>query len=206
MPGEFRDFLISDGFDEAHLQKCAVLPDEIDHDNIENNAVTHFAHSYKMEMKDGKPVWVAGDGMKKLEADCSQAIDFMKEGNLAMVRYFLAKSTHYCIDVLTYPHEHQGELWEKHHTPWETMMGHFLTAHQGEIGPLHSEPFSHIYRDMVGVARGAWQNGLNIGAALDAKTPINDDIWLATCRMCISAVMSMWATMAKDLKIGKEAI
>jgi hypothetical protein len=202
MPHEFQEFLLSDGYDIKNLQNDADLPDEVDKDNIEQDADIHHAHSYKLEEvtnEQGEKYlkWVGGDGMEKLKMIGSDIHDFYKEGKLDMVRYSLSKGTHYRIDVMTYPHLFKGKPWSLYHQKFEEEMGHFLVQNADKITNIIPKPYKDVYKDCRNTAIDMWYKGKEVVKIYEEEGTLlnHQDICLNTCLLIIKGVCDWWLTM-----------
>lgn len=207
MPKEFQDFLITGNYTIQQLQNDAIVPDAIDKDNIENDCDIHHAHSYKLQeidSKDGKKhlKWINGDGLEKLKLIGSDIHDFYKEGKIDLVRYSLAKGTHYRVDIMTFPHLYEGQPWSKYHTKFENEMGNFLYKNQQQIVNITPTLYHDIYKDCRNISIHQWYKGqetLNIylkeGTILN-----NENICLQICNDMIQGVCDWWLTIFKLIK------
>lgn len=188
------------------MQTDADLPDEVDKDNLVQDAEIHHAHSYKLEevqAADGSKLlkWTDGDCLQRLNGLAQDVHDFHAEGKLDMVRYALAKMTHYRIDALTYPHLFHGQPWSKYHEKFETHMGKFLVANQDQIGSLVFLPYKDLYKAARETALKAWYEGRDLVEKLEKGEGIPDDLALIICRSCVYGVGSLWLTLATELKV-----
>lgn len=206
MPEKFQAFFISDGYTEEQLKTDADLPDMVDKDNITINSEIHHAHSYKLqEITDAKGIkyldWLDGDCLQRLKALAADVHDFHAEGKLDMLRYALAKMTHYRVDALTYPHLHRGKPWSEYHERFETEMGHFIVRHAQEIGTLKFEPYEDIYKAARKTAEQAWYEGRDLVGVYEAGGSISDEQALMICRKCVKGIGDLWMTLTMELKI-----
>ncbi len=206
MPDKFRAFFIAQNYTEEQLKIDADIPDEVDKDNLLQDAEIHHAHSYKLrEITDAKGNkhldYLDGDCLQRLKGLAADAHDFYREGKLDMVRYTLAKMTHYRIDALTYPHLHKGRPWSKHHEAFETHMGHFIVQHAPEIGQLKFEACEDIYKAARVTALAAWYEGRDLVELYEQGKCVPDETALMVCKRCVQAVGSLWITLAQELKI-----
>lgn len=202
MPEKFQAFFIAEGYTEDQLKTDADLPDMVDKDNITQDAEIHHAHSYKLEQReDGKLHWVDGDCLERLKALAADVHDFHAEGKLDLVRYALAKMTHYRVDALTYPHLHRGKPWSQYHELFETQMGHFITQHAEEIGALKFEPYEDVYKGARQTALTAWSEGIDVVKLYETGGRISPEQAMELCRRCVKGVGDLWLTLAGELKI-----
>ena len=203
MPETFRSFMLTDGYTEEQLGKDADLPDTTDKDNLTQNSEIHHAHSYKLEMKDGQLKWIDGDALERLKGLAADAHDFNAEGKLEMVRYCLAKMTHYIIDGSgpTYPHLHRGKPWSEYHEKFEKQMGFFISAHAQEIGPLTFHVSSDLYKRARATAFIGWSEGLEVVKDYQANGGISQEKALHICRFALQNIGDIWTTIATEMKI-----
>lgn len=206
MPEKFQAFFICPTYSEQQLQTDADLPDMVDKDNLVQDAEIHHAHSYKLqEITDAKGNkyldYLDGDCLQRLKGLAADVHDFYREGKLDMVRYCLAKMTHYRVDALTYPHLHRGQPWSLYHTKFEDHMGRFIVEHQGEIGQLEFEPYKDLYKGARETALKAWYEGRDLVAKLEQGEDVPDEAALKICLDCVKAVGDTWLTLATELKI-----
>lgn len=206
MPEKFQAFFISPTYTEQQLQTDADLPDLVDKDNLVQDAEIHHAHSYKLQEVTDKQGnkhldHLDGDCLQRLKGLAADVHDFHAESKLDMLRYALAKMTHYRIDCLTYPHLHRGQPWSKHHEAFETYMGKFLVVNQGTIGQLEFTVYEDVYRGAREIALKAWYEGRDLVVKLEQGEDIPDDLALQVCRTCVKGVGDLWLTLASELKI-----
>jgi len=200
MPENFQAFLISGEYTIQNLQTDADIPDLVDKDNITQNAEIHHAHSYKLEFQEGKLHWIDGDCLERIKAICADIHDFYKENKLDMVRYSLAKVTHYRIDALTYPHLHQGKPWSLYHTKFEDEIGEFIYHNQDKIKQIKFQPYKHIYKECRKTAIQMWYEGKNIVEKYENNIRLTDEEKLSICNKCIESVGDLWITLMQELK------
>jgi hypothetical protein len=207
MPEFFRSFLICESFTLEDLAQIATYPDLLDHDNIRQNAEIHHAHSYKLDA-DGK--WLTGDCLKTVDVLCAFALDVWRElqklkslpcaGQLAwVVRYALAKVTHYRIDALTYPHLHKGAPWSRHHAAFEAHMDKWIQKHRAEVGSFVFEPYSHVYKCCRQGAIESWGRGEELVQRIEAGDRFTDADCLMAARSCIQGVGDLWLTVSQQM-------
>lgn len=201
MPDSFQKFFIAEGYTEEQLKTDADLPDMVDKDNITQDAEIHHAHSFKMQEVEGRLKWLDGDVLERLKGLSADAHDFHAEGRSDMVRYCLAKMTHYRCDSLTYPHLHRGKPWSEHHAPFETELGGFIVKHQDEIGKLEFKPYDDVYKSCRRTAETMWHEGLEVITALEKGEKLTDEQKLHICRICVQGIGDLWLTLAKELKL-----
>lgn len=202
MPESFRDFLISGGFTESDLKKYADIPDEVDRDNLTQNSEIHHAHSYKLHEIDGKLKWIDGDCLERLKGLCADAHDFKAEGRLDMVRYCLAKMTHYRIDSLTYPHLHRGKPWSTHHQSFEDELGSFLSKHIDDIPKLAFKSYDDIYKACRATAIEMWHEGKEVVDLLESGKDLSYQQRISICIKAVQEVGNLWTTLANELKLA----
>ncbi|GMB00451.1 hypothetical protein [Pelosinus sp. IPA-1] len=204
MPEEFQAFFIADGYKESQISIDADLPDMVDHDNITINAEIHHAHSYKLEkLENGTYHWLDGDALERLKGLCADVHDFYAEGRFDMVRYCLAKMTHYRIDSMTYPHNHRGKPWSTYHTKFEDELGAFIIHNQNKIGELIFQPYADIYKGARQTALTAWEEGLVIVEQLEKGIPMTEEQKLHICRTCIKGIGDLWTTLWNEINRKK---
>lgn len=208
MPDKFQAFFISEGYTEERLKTDADLPDMVDKDNITINSEIHHAHSFKLQEITGPKGekyldWLDGDCLQRLKALAADAHDFRAEGKLDMVRYALAKMTHYIVDGsgCTYPHNHRGRPWSQYHQSFEDDLGHFITVHQSEIGSISFEACSDIYKYCRKSALDMWHEGLVVVENLEKGIGLTDAQKLELCRKAIKLIGDIWLTLANELKL-----
>lgn len=201
MPDKFRAFLICETYTEENLKIDADIPDMVDKDNITQDAEIHHAHSYKMEMKDGKLTWFDGDALERLKGLCADAHDFKAEAKPDLVRYCLGKMTHYRVDSLTFPHLHRGKPWSIHHAQFETEMGHFILANLDKIDHMEFTAYDDVYKACRKTAMEMWPLGLNIVQKYEAGTPLTDEDKTSVLRICVQGIGDLWLTLAKEMKL-----
>lgn len=206
MPVEFQKFLLNDGYDTKAVSRDANLPDEVDKDNMENDADIHHAHSYKLEEainEQGEKYlkWVGGDGMEKLKMIGSDVHDFYKEGKLDMVRYSLSKGTHYRIDVMTYPHLFKGKPWNLYHNKFEHEMGQFLAKNADKITDITPTVYKDIYKDCRNTAIDMWHRGNDVVKIYENENTLlnHQDICFETCLLVVKGVCDWWFTLWKEI-------
>ncbi len=211
MPKAFRDFLITMGeFPEKRISEIATYPDLLDHDNIRQNAEIHHAHSYKLEMVDkGAFKWLDGDCIKTIESLCAFTLDAWREYQkvdqwplIWLVRYALAKVSHYRIDALTYPHLHRGKPWSEHHTSFEKHMDKWIVRYQDDLGDFQFQPYAHVYNGCRQTAIEAWGRGLDLILLLEAGEKLKYQDCLMASRCCIQGVGDLWLTLS--IQMGLE--
>lgn len=232
MPEKFRDFLVGGGFRTEDLARTATYPDLLDHDNIQQCAEIHHAHSYKIErvpdsecgwkipgsgMKERGPQfkWLDGDCLKTIESLCAVALDAWKEFQtlaankqpaapqlIWLVQYALAKMTHYRVDALTYPHLHRGAPWSKYHASFESHMDAWISKHEGELGDFAFEPYDHVYRGCRQTAIEAWIVGEELVGRLEAGEKLREVDCLLAAQRCIQGVGDLWSTVAQQMELG----
>jgi hypothetical protein len=202
MPKEFQDFMITNTYTISQLQNDAILPDAIDKDNMENDCDIHHAHSYKLqevENKDGKKYlkWIDGDGLEKLKLIGSDVHDFYKENKLDLVRYSLAKGTHYRIDIITYPHLHRGKPWSLYHEKFENEMGKFLFENQDKIKDIKPNVYADIYKDCRQISIQEWYKGLKVVDIYEKENTLlnHEDICLEICILSTKVICDWWFTL-----------
>lgn len=201
MPEVFQEFMLSGGYTLEQMGIDATISDAVDKDNITINADIHHAHSYKLEEKDGQLHWADGDCLERLKALSADAHDFKAEGKLDMVRYALAKMTHYRVDALTYPHLHRGKPWNLYHEKFETQMGQFIMTHANEVGELKFSPVKDIYKAARITAIDAWYQGRDLVAIYESGGRVSDEQALEICRNAVQAIGDLWLTIGAELKI-----
>ncbi|MDP4121325.1 MAG: hypothetical protein Q8876_09790 [Bacillota bacterium] len=201
MPNEFQRFLIADGYTTENLSNDADLPDEVDKDNITQNSEIHHAHSYKLESGDNGLHWIDGDALERLKGLCADAHDFKAENKLDMLRYTLAKMTHYRVDALTYPHLHKGKPWSNYHAKFEDNLGAFLIKNQSKIQEIVPNKYDDVYKACRKTAIKNWYDGLDYVGDLINDEKISDETKLEICTECIQGICDLWYTMSIDLKI-----
>jgi hypothetical protein len=201
MPESFKSFLISDGYTEENIKTDADLPDEVDKDNLTQDAEIHHAHSYKLEEKDGKLHYLDGDCLERLKGLCADAHDFKAEKRLDDLRYVLSKMTHYRVDSLTYPHLHKGKPWSKYHTKFEDEMGKFIEKHQDEITGITFEPYKDIYKSCRTTALDMWYKGRDAVQKFEKGEKLTDEEKLEICKTCVKGIGDLWTTLEKELKL-----
>lgn len=201
MPAQFTSFMLSDGYNTDQLSIDADLPDLLDHDNITQNAEIHHAHSFKMEEVDGKLNWLDGDVLDRLKGLCADAHDFKAENKLNLVKYSLAKATHYKVDSMTYPHLHRGKPWSIYHADFETYMGKFITEHATEIGNMTFEPYRDIYHDSRKISEIFWYDSSQVLTVLENRLQLPDAVSLALCQKIVKSIGDLWTTIALELRI-----
>lgn len=201
MPESFQKFFIADGFTTENIKELADIPDLVDKDNLTQDAEIHHAHSFKMQEVEGRLKWLDGDVLERLKGLCADAHDFKAEGRLDMVRYCLAKSTHYRVDSLTYPHLFRGKPWSLYHQKFETELGHFIAANQAKIRELEFKPYKDIYKDCRQTAVDAWYQGKDVVAAFEKGEKLADQHKLHICRMCVQGIGDLWITLAREMRL-----
>lgn len=202
MPDSFKAFFIADNYIEEQLKNDADIPDMVDKDNITINAEIHHAHSYKLEVRDDNKLhWADGDVLERLKGLCADAHDFKAEGRLDMVRYSLAKMTHYRIDSLTFPHLHRGQPWSKYHQSFEDELGKFIVQHQDEFKDFTFTPYDDIYKACRNTALEMWPIGKDVVAKLEQGIELTDAEKFDICKKCIQGVGSLWTTLIKNLNL-----
>ncbi len=201
MPESFQAFFIADGFTAEDLKTGADLPDLVDKDNITQDAEIHHAHSYKLQEVAGQLKWTDGDVLERLKGLCADAHDFKAEKNAAMVRYCLAKMTHYRVDALTYPHLFHGRPWSIYHHKFEADLGKFLVRNHANIGQLVFSAYKDIYKDCRKTAVEAWYVGRDVVAVFEKGEKLSDDQMLAICRTCIQGIGDLWTTLKQEMKL-----
>ncbi|MHB1651683.1 MAG: hypothetical protein ACYCVD_04290 [Desulfitobacteriaceae bacterium] len=204
MPDKFQAFFIAGGYTEDQLKIDADLPDTTDHDNITINSEIHHAHSYKLqEIADAKGNkyldYVDGDCLQRLKGLAADVHDFHAEGKPDMVRYALAKMTHYRVDALTYPHLHRGKPWSEYHDLFETQMGHFIVAHAEEIGPLKFETYEDVYKGTRQTALTAWYEGGELVKLYEIGGRISVEQAIEVCRKAVKGIGDTWLTLAGEM-------
>lgn len=201
MPTKFRTFLIANDYSEEKIKRDAELPDLVDLDNIEQDPFCRHAHSYKMELVDGKLTWTDGGCIERIKSLAEDARDFYMEKNFPMVRYSLAKATHYIIDSKTFPHLSPGKPWSEFHTRYEDQMAVFLTKHQDEIGSLEFTAYKDVVEDSDKIARELWKVGQVVVKDYLAGGKVSSDVAMDVCRKCVQAIGDLWTTVAEELKL-----
>jgi hypothetical protein len=193
-----------------HLQIDADLPDLVDKDNIENDPLCKHAHSHKMKMQDGKLVRVDGSALERVVGLCQDAHDFHQEGKQDLVRYCLAKMTHYAIDgTSTFPHQHQGKPWSLHHAKFEDELGKYVIKHrdliQDAIKDMEFTPYKDVLEGCTKHAMAAWPIGEEVVQKYEDRVHLTDDEMLDIVKICVQAVGDLWVTVAKEgvTSIGK---
>ena len=202
MPDKFQAFFIADGFTEEDLKRIADIPDLIDHDNIEQDPFCRHDHSYKMEIVNGQLTWTDGGVLERMKSLAEDARDFYMEGNYPMVRYSLAKATHYCIDSKTFPHLSPGKPWSEYHAKFEDQMAVFLTKHQSEIGPIEFTAYKDVIGDSDKIAKELWQVGQTMVKDYITGGRVSVEVAMDVCRRCVKAVGDLWLTVAEELKLS----
>jgi hypothetical protein len=205
---KLRAFLVCDEFTAEQVSTIATYPDLIDHDNLAQTAEIHHAHSYKLEMQHGILKWIDGDCLKTIEGLCAFTVDAWREYEKVsawplawMVRYALAKMTHYRIDALTYPHLHRGEPWSHYHANFEAHMDRWITRHHEELGPFEFIPYKHVYKECRQGALDTWERGRELVERLEAHKPPSDQDCLMAARSCIQGVGDLWLTLSIQMGI-----
>lgn len=201
MPDKFQAFLIADNFTEEDLKRIADIPDLIGLDNIEQDPFCRHAHSYKMEIVNGQLTWTDGGVLERMKSLAEDARDFYMEKNFAIVRYSLAKVTHYCIDSKTFPHLSPGKPWSEFHAKFEDQMAIFLIKHQGEISPIEFTAYKDVVKESDTIAKELWHVGQEVVKEYVSGGKVSDDVALDVCRRCVKAVGDLWITVAVELKI-----
>lgn len=201
MPDKFRAFFIADGFTEDDLKRIADLPDLVDLDNIEQDPFCRHAHSYKMELSDGQLKWMDGEALDRVKNLAEDARDYYREKNFAMVRYSLAKATHYSIDAKTFPHLSPGKPWSDYHAKFEDHMASFITKHQNEIGSLEFIAYKDVVEDSGKITRELWYAGQEVVKVYLDGGKVSDELAMDVCSKCIKGVGDLWVTVARELKI-----
>ena len=207
MPKEFKTYLYSEGFTEDNLKIDADLPDELDRDNIAQNAEIHHAHSFKMEEAkdaDGKTYlkWLDGDVLETLKIESAVCVDFHKEKVNTMSRYFLAKLTHYKVDSLTFPHLNRGKPWSLYHEKFETEMGRFIVENEDKLLKQKIVPkeMKDVYFDSSVATKEMWYKAIPILEKYENKEKLTDKDKMEICTICIQGITDLWITLWKELQ------
>lgn len=208
MPAGFADFLICPEFTLDDLSKIGNYPDTLDHDNIQQCAEIHHAHSYKLAKENGKFRWLDGDALKTIEALCAFSLDAWKEYQKVtawplawMTRYALAKVTHYVVDSRTYPHLHHGKPWNQYHVPFEAKLGRWITQHQHDLGPFEFRPYRSVYKGCRTESCDAWDTGLEVVNRLESGETLVDQDCLIASRRCIQGIGDVWLTLSRQMGV-----
>jgi hypothetical protein len=120
-----------------------------------------------------------------------------------MVRYALAKMTHYRIDALTYPHLHRGEPWSHYHASFEAHMDRWITRHNEELGAFEFIPYRHVYKECRLMAIETWERGRQLVERFQAGKPPSDQDLVMAARCCIQGVGDLWLTLSIQMGIDQ---
>ena len=148
-----------------------------------------------MELLDGQLKWVDGEALDRAKNLAEDARDYYKEKNFAMVRYSLAKATHYSIDAKTFPHLSPGKPWSDYHTKFEDHMASFLVKYQNDIGSLEFEAYEDVVKDSDKIAKELWYPGQELVKEYIAGSKVPDELAMDICRRCIKGVGDLWVTV-----------
>jgi hypothetical protein len=201
IPQKFQTFFIADGYTEESIKHDAELPDLVDLDNIEQDPFCRHAHSYKLELINGQLMKTDGECIERMKSIIEDARDFYLEKNLPMVRYSLAKATHYCIDSKTFPHLSPGKPWNEFHVKFEDQMGAFLAKHQEEIPPVKFVPYKDVLSDSDKIAKELWKVGQEVVNDYLTGGRVSVEVAMDVCQKCVQGIGDLWLTVAEELKL-----
>lgn len=205
MPESFQTYMITNTYTKEQLGIDADIPDMVDKDNITQDAEIHHAHSYKLDKVDGKVKWIDGDCLERLKGICSDAHDFHAEKKDDMLRYSLAKMTHYIVDGsgCTYPHNHRGKPWSIHHIAFEDDLGNFIIKHQDELmkEKFEFKPVKDIYKYCRQGAVDMYDEGMAVVANFENKVDMTDEQKIELCKKAIQRIGDIWTTLGMEFKI-----
>lgn len=201
MPEKFQAFFIADDYTEENIKHDAELPDLVDLDNIEQDPFCRHAHSWKLELVNGQLTKTDGGCIDRIKSLAEDARDFYMEKNFAMVRYSLAKATHYIIDSKTFPHLSPGKPWSEFHAKFEDQMATFIIKHQDEIGPIEFVAYKDVVQESDAIAKDLWQVGQGVVKDYLTGGKVSVDVAMDVCRRCVRAVGNLWTTVAEELKL-----
>jgi len=177
------------------LKQDAIIPDTVFHDNIEEDADIHHAHSFKLAPDEtGQLCWKDGDCLQRIKGLIADVHDDWCLGDYFHACRNMGILTHYVVDCRTPPHLHKGQPWNKHHMTYEKHMETFLIAHQQEIGHIDFASYRDVYQDTRKECIALWPKALGWVHLLEEGKPIPDADNLALCRQIVKAIGDTWLT------------
>lgn len=200
MPFKFREKFL-DGFSIELLKEYADIP--YMPTQYGENEELHLNHSYKLALK-GRDLYRVGetDAFDELITLSNGILNLADIGNENLVRFNIAKSTHYIIDLATYPHVNEG-LWDKYHGKFEDISADWLETHKNIIENLvlnyTPNPMKSIPSRVRSLMEEAFFDSIDFLPAFK-RNGIVTDLQLATmCCKQIYNLMDWFATFEKLL-------
>ena len=186
MPIEYREKFLT-GFSFDLLLEAADIPyvagafGEKDH--------LHLGHSYKLYLK-GRDLHKIGEG-SALEESITFANgvhEAFKQGNPLVIRYNIAKGTHFVIDLGTFSHVNEV-TWDKYHQRFEdqaaTWIEHHLHLVEELVQNYKPDPMRSVQNRCRKIAEDAYFASIDYLPALKRNGQITDLQWAEmTVRHC----------------------
>lgn len=200
MPSEFREKFL-DGFSIELLKEYAdisYIPCQYG-----ENEKLHLNHSCKLVLKGRNLHRIGGPAViDELITLAKGAENLAAEGNKNLVRFNIAKSTHYIIDLATYPHVNEG-VWDKYHSKFEDISADWLEAHKSIIENLVSNytpnPMKSIPNRVRSITEEAFFDSIDFLPAFKRKCMVTDLQLANMCCKQIYNLMDWFATFEKLL-------
>lgn len=163
----------------------------------------HLDHCYKLYLK-GRDLHKIGEGLalEELVYFGKSVIELHAQDNAQLVRYNIAKGTHYIIDLGTFPHVNEA-TWDKYHKYFEDLAADWLDLHRPLIEELTKnykpDPMRSVQNRGRAIAKQAYFDSIDFLPALKRNGQITDLQWATMCCKHIYAVMNWFTTFEKCL-------
>jgi len=200
MPVEYRKKFLA-GFSFDMLLETADIPYVPNRFGEQEDL--HLDHSFKLYLK-GRDLHKIGEGnaLEELVQFSKSVVELYKQDNPQLVRYNIAKGTHYVIDIGTYPHVNEA-TWDKYHTKFEDLAGSWLDLHKHLVEELvknyRPEPMRSVHNRSRAIAEDAYFASADYLPTLKRGGIITDLQWVTVCTKHIYAVMDWFSTFESCL-------
>lgn len=200
MPEGYREKFLS-GFSFELLLEYADVPYVTDRYGEPEHL--HIDHTYKLYLK-GRDLHHVGDGnaLEEVVSFSKSIQQLSKEGNGLLVRYNIAKATHYVIDLATFPHVIDKD-WDKYHTAFEDHAANWLEAHKTLVDELvinyKPNAMRSVQNRMRAIAERTYFHSLDFLPCYKRNSQITDLQWVNLSVKHIYDLMDWFATFQNQL-------
>lgn len=163
----------------------------------------HIDHTYKLYLK-GRDLHRIGEGdaLGEIVKFSKSIQELAKAENGMLVRYTIAKATHYLIDIATFPHVNH-EIWDKYHEKFESQASDWLLIHEHIVKELiknyKPDPYRSVQNRVRAVAERAYFDSIDFLPCYKRNGMVTDLQWATLCCKHVYDVMDWFATFEKQL-------
>lgn len=200
MPAEYREKYMAGFSFEMLMDACDIPYVPMQFGENEN---LHLGHSYKLYLK-GRDLHKIGSNVAMDEAvNYAKSVpELFKENKNVLVRYNIAKGTHYVIDIATFPHVCEA-TWDKYHSKFEDLASVWLESHKGLVEELtvnyKPDPMKSVSNRIRAMAEEAYFASLDFLPPLKRNTQLTDLQWATMCVKHVYSIMDWFATFERYL-------